>query len=252
MYPRLLCLSLLLAVLLSACNFPAATPSPTPSPAPSQTPAPTRTVTPTASLTPTPTPTASATPTPSLTPTLTQTPTPTVQYALIRAAMRAFCRYGPGKAYLYSHELKEGDLAEVMGRNEGATWLWVSPPGLGRNCWVSVSVVEITGDASRAPVVQTFLPESTLYGPPQEVAVERDGSRVVASWEEVPMTVDDFRGYLIEATLCQNGALVSVAVQTDKIFYEFTDEPGCTGASGGRLYAVEKHGYTDPVELPWP
>jgi hypothetical protein len=31
--------------------------------------------------------------------------------------MRAFCRYGPGQAYLYSHELKEGDPAEVHGRN---------------------------------------------------------------------------------------------------------------------------------------
>ncbi|MCK4975641.1 MAG: hypothetical protein KAS36_01765, partial [Anaerolineales bacterium] len=63
---------------------------------------------------------------------------------------------------------------------------------------------------------------------------------------------DDFRGYLIEATICQGGQLLSVAVHTDGTSYEFTDEGGCSGESGGLLYVVEKHGYVDPVTIPWP
>jgi hypothetical protein len=30
------------------------------------------------------------------------------------------------------------------------------------------------------------------------------------------------------------------------------DEPGCSEPSHGRVFAVEKHGYTDPVTIIWP
>ena len=60
------------------------------------------------------------------------------------------------------------------------------------------------------------------------------------------------RGYLIEATVCEGGRSIWVAVQTDEPSYTFTDEQSCSGESGGQLYAVDKHGYTDPVEIPWP
>jgi hypothetical protein len=33
--------------------------------------------------------------------------------------------------------------------------------------------------------------------------------------------------------------------------YNFTDQPGCSQPSGGKLYTVEKHGYTDPVDIRW-
>lgn len=66
------------------------------------------------------------------------------------------------------------------------------------------------------------------------------------------MTKDDARGYLIEAKVCRNGYLIDIAVHTNGNSYTFTDEKGCDGESKGKLYAVEKHGYTDPVFLPWP
>ncbi len=166
--------------------------------------------------------------------------------------MRAFCRYGPGKAYLYSHELKEGDVAEIHGRNYGSSWLWIQPVNLDRHCWVSASVVEVIGDVNTVNIVQSRLPHTTLYGPPEEVEAERDGSQVVVSWTPVWMTVDDYRGYMIEATICQNGSLFTVAVQTNETYYEFNDENGCAGSSEGKLYAVDKHGYTDPIDIPWP
>lgn len=166
--------------------------------------------------------------------------------------MRAFCRYGPGKAYLYSHELKEGDQAEIHGRNASGTWLWVQPDNLDRHCWVSASVVETRGEMSGVVVVQSRLPHSTLYGPPEDVETSRDGNTVLISWERVWMTQDDDRGYLIEASVCQNGALLWISAHIEDTRYELTDERGCSGESGGKLYTVEKHGYTDPVSIPWP
>jgi hypothetical protein len=166
--------------------------------------------------------------------------------------MRAFCRYGPGKAYLYSHELKEGDVVEIHGRNASGTWLWVQPDNLDRHCWVSASVVEARGDMSGVVVVQSRLPHSTLYGPPEDVETSRDGDTVLISWERVWMTQDDDRGYMIEASVCQKGVLLWISAHTEDTRYELTDERGCSGESGGKLYTVEKHGYTDPVAIPWP
>jgi hypothetical protein len=101
-------------------------------------------------------------------------------------------------------------------------------------------------------IVTTRLPHSTLYGPPQDVIATRDGSQVTVAWDAVWMTEDDDRGYLIEAMVCQNGASIPIAMHSDSPSMEFTDEPGCSTPSGGKLYTVEKHGYTDPVEIPWP
>lgn len=221
-------------------------PSHTSEPTVTQTPEPTATQSPTKTLVPTRTSTATLTQTPAI------TATPTSSVPVVRALMRAFCRYGPGKAYLYSHELREGDQAVVDGRNPYKNWLWIKPHNLDRHCWVSSSVVEVSGDISTVNVVQTRLPHSTLYGPPENVRAERDGDQVSVSWSPVWMTQDDDRGYLIEATICQKGVLLAVAVHTDTPGYDFIDDNSCSGASGGKLYTVEKHGYTDPVEIPWP
>lgn len=232
--------------------------SPTPPPSLTMTTSPTvtATFTPTKTPTSTTTPTSTSTATSSLTPTETQTPTitpsPTLEVPSITALMQAFCRYGPGKAYLYSHGLHAGDIGRVDGRNYSGTWLWIQPENLDRHCWAAASVVDVTGDMSTVNVVQSRLPHATLYGPPQEVDSARNGDQVLVVWEPVWMTEDDFRGYLIEATVCQNGSLILLAVHTDGSRYEFTDEGKCQGTSGGKLYAVEKHGYTDPVEIPWP
>lgn len=167
--------------------------------------------------------------------------------------MQAFCRYGPGKAYLYSHGLYEGDRAVVEGRNPSGAWLWIQPENLERHCWMAKSVAEVSGDVMSLPVVQTRLPMANdLYGPPEWVEAVRDGERVIVTWKAVWMTEDDDRGYLIEAQVCQNGNLIFMAVHTDEPGYEFVDEAGCSGESGGLLYVVEKHGYVNPVEIPWP
>jgi hypothetical protein len=247
-------LLVMLGIVLTGCSATqAATPSPLPTTAPpSPTLTTTSTLTATASATPTATQTLTSTPTATITNTPTITPTPTEAVPQGIVLMQAFCRYGPGKAYLYSHGLYEKDHVVIEGRSPSARWLWVKPDNLERHCWAAASVMEVTGDVHSLPVVTTQLPHATLYGPPEEVEATREGDQVTVAWSRVWMTQDDDRGYLIEATVCQGGGLVSVAVQTNDTSYVFTDEDGCSGGSGGRLYTVEKHGYTDPVEIPWP
>ena len=206
----------------------------------------------TATLTATPpsTPTARATTTSVPSETITPTSTPEAPEATVLE--QAFCRYGPGKAYLYSHGLYTGDHLLVHGKSTSGTWLWVKPDNLNRECWAAASVMEVRGDLKKVHVVHTRLPHTTLYGPPDDVAAVRDGDQVTVSWNRVWMTEDDRRGYLIEATVCEGGRSVWMAVQTEDTSYTFTDGKGCAGASGGQLYAVDKHGYTDPVDIPWP
>ena len=166
--------------------------------------------------------------------------------------MQAFCRYGPGKAYLYSHGLDAGDRVLLDGRNYNGNWLWVQPENLNRHCWAAASVMEIHGEIALLHQVTTKLPYSTLYGPPQRVEAVRFGSVVTIAWEAVWMTQDDYRGYLIEANVCQGGQRIPFAMHVDGTSTEVIDEPGCSGISSGKLYTVEKHGYTDPVLIPWP
>jgi hypothetical protein len=169
-----------------------------------------------------------------------------------RINMQANCRYGPGTAYLYAHGMYEGDEVDINGRSPYNSWLWVKPANLERHCWAAPSVMEITGDLSQAPYVQHILPKTTYYYPPQNVQTIREGNQVRVSWDRINMTVDKDRGYLLEVTVCQNGAFIWMAVRTDNTWYTFTDEGSCTAKSGGRLYTAEKHGYSDPVVLQWP
>jgi hypothetical protein len=245
--------------LVTACSpqsnpQPATSSSPRPSQTETQTPIPISIATeiPSATQTMTATLTSTTTLTPTITFTPTHTLTPTYDYPDAMVSMQANCRYGPGKAYLYSHGLYTGDRAEVHGRNASGSWLWIKPENLDRHCWAAASVLGVNGDVKALAIVQFKLPKSTLYGPPTDVRAVRDGDQVTIFWEPVWMTEDDYRGYLIEATLCQNGQLVGVAIAVDGTSYEFTDEQTCSSESGGRLYTVEKHGYTDSVDIPWP
>ena len=259
-----LCLLPTIAMLLSSCdanNNPPALPT-TDTPLATFTYTLEPTDTPTLTLTSTSTPTVTATPartitpTQSLTPTITPTPTispsPTYTFPTITTLMQANCRYGPAKAYLYAWGMYPGDTGTVWGRNYSGTWLWIQPDNINYPCWIAASVVEIQGDIFTLRVASARLPQSTLYGPPQGVDAVREGDSVTVTWQPVNMTEDDNRGYMIEANICQQGNLVWLAVATMETSYTFTDETTCTQDSSGLLYTVEKHGYTDPVPIPWP
>lgn len=179
-----------------------------------------------------------------------QTPTPAQPVAIVQ--QQAHCRYGPGTAFLHSHDLYPGDRSLVDGRNSNSSWLWIQPEGLERHCWAAASVLTWQGDVNALPVVTSKLPYSNLYGPPQNVQTARNGNQVSIAWDPLPFTVDDFRGYMLELRTCQGGTLTSTTIQTNDTLVTVVDETDCGGDSGGRLWGVEKHGYTQSVEIPWP
>jgi hypothetical protein len=243
---------------LSACSAPPALLA-SPTPAPSQTPTPTQTPTATLTRTPTPTDTPTATFTPSITPTPSITftpsitPTPTFDFPDAEVSVpAAHCRYGPDKNYLHAGDLYQGDHGLVWNRNYNASWLWVRFDKLRYACWVAASVLTIQGDVFSVVVYHSALPKSVLYDPPKWVEAERQGDQVVLTWDDVWMTEDDDRGYMIEARVCLEAGLVDLVVATNQTSHTFTDLDSCEGDSGGRLYAVEKHGYTDPIPIDWP
>jgi hypothetical protein len=218
----------------------------------SVTPTYTNTSTPPPSSTPTKssTPTQTSTPTHTLTPSIT--PTPTYSLPTLTVKMQANCRYGPGTAYLYAWGMYAGDTATVWGRSYSGTWLWIQPDNIKYQCWIAASVVEVKGDISVLFVAPVRLPHSVLYSAPTGVTALRDGDSVIVSWNSAHMTEDDNRGYMIETNLCQDGNLVWMAVATMDTTLTLRDDQGCSEKSNGLLYTVEKHGYTDPVPIPWP
>ncbi|MCU0488331.1 MAG: hypothetical protein MUE67_05210 [Anaerolineales bacterium] len=165
---------------------------------------------------------------------------------------QAHCRYGPGTAFLHSDDLYPGERAGVDGRNDSGTWLWIKPDDIDRHCWAAASVLRYDGQVNLLPVVTSKLPYSNLYGPPQNVQTARDGDQVIIAWDPLPFTEDDFRGYMLQLDLCQGGQMVTVTLQTNDTQIGVTDELSCGGGSGGRLWGVEKHGYTQSVEVIFP
>ncbi|MDL1941418.1 fibronectin type III domain-containing protein [Chloroflexi bacterium CFX2] len=240
---------LLLAML--ACNAPSfqgATPTPLP---------PTETSIPTFTFTPEPTftPTITLTPTVTFTPTIS--PTPTFAFPTVTVNKQAHCRYGPSVAYLHAADLYKGDVGSVRGRAFYSNWLYIKFDKLNYFCWVAPSVVDVAGDVSTVNKVEPNLLSigSNRYGPPQNVRATRDGDDVTITWDQVHMTADDDRGYLIEAFVCQNGAyLWWTFAYADQFTTSYTvqDEAGCNAPSYGKIYTVEKHGYSKPAEIPWP
>ena len=228
-------------------------------------------------VTATPSPTPDESPTPTSTPTITETeiptpthtPTPTYSAPRIRVRMWSQCRYGPGVGYLYEYDLFEGNLMEVIGWREilaqkesgvwePSIWLYVRAVGGENICWVNSSLVDVVrGDIFDAPPYTSILPFSELYRAVQAVEAWRDGNNVTVMWRSIWMTEDDYRGYLVESWVCHGGQLYFAPVGYSGVNVAnpavvIPDEPGCSELSGGRLYAVEKHGYTPWILIPWP
>jgi hypothetical protein len=243
---------LIFVLILASCNLqsPEAQVTATPD-SWTETPVPALTFTPTVTFTPTLTLAPTETPTPTI------TATPTYAFPTVTVNKQAHCRYGPSVAYLHAADLYAGDLGTVRGRYIYSKWLYVKFDKLNYFCWVAPSVVDVVGDISLIAYKELNLQSigSNMYGPPKNVTAVRDDDRVIISWEQVKMTKDDDRGYLLELFVCQNGAYLW---WTDSYPDQFTtsytvkDEAGCSQPSSRKLYTVEKHGFSDPVNIPWP
>jgi len=225
----------------------------------------TMTVTSSPASTETPPPTATsvatftntASPFPIQTPTFTPIPT----YLVLRGEVIAdnvVCHYGPGAAYLYKYGLVAGSHLEVLGHIAQGNYLEVQAIGGNNPCWVNPAWMKITGDpAALRPIGpdDTNLPFTKRYKPPAGVSARRDGNSVTVNWAPVVLRAGDDSGappYLIEAWICQAGQMVFSPTGWWQTRAVIQDEPGCTSPSHARLYAVEKHGYTLWIEIPWP
>jgi sarcosine oxidase delta subunit len=122
-------------------------------------------------------------------------------------------------------------------------------------------VIVVVGDTTNLWVNNTdnyLRIPSELYGPPTNVVATRNGDQVTITWDSVYMTVDDDRGYFIEAWVCQDGAYIwwtvgeGTLVDQYRTTYTVKDQAGCSMPSSGKLFTVEKHGYSSPVDIPWP
>jgi len=230
-----------LATLTATANPPTVTQPITPAPSPTGTQTATSTVTPDPSPQPTDTPTAPVTPT----------------YAILRGEVRdqANCRYGPGYPYLYKYGVYTGYVMEVIGRNELGTWLLMQAIGGTNPCWLKATLMDVRGDVMSVAPAYIPLPPSPYYAPPTGVFGVRNGDEVTISWNPLYLRAGDdaeWFPYLVEAWVCQAGRLVFTPVGSYETFVTVRDEAGCAEASHGRLYGVEKHGYTRWVEIPWP
>ncbi|SRR6266498_1817193 len=217
----------------------------------------TQTSTPALTFTPTETITSTITLTPTITPTFTVTATATFAFPTVTVNKQAHCRYGPSVAYLHAADLYPGDKGSVRGRFVYSKWLYVKFDKLDYFCWVAPSVVDVVGDVSALKYTELNLQSigSNQYGPPKNVVAVRDGNRVTISWDQVKMTNDKDRGYLLELFVCQNGNyLWWTDSYPDQYSTSYTvkDEAGCAEPSSGKLYTVEKHGFSDPVDISWP
>jgi hypothetical protein len=215
------------------------------------------TLTPTLEPTSSPMPTLTATPTPTSLPTGTPTPTPIPTYVILRGEVmvRSNCRYGPGAPYLYKYGLVVGSNLEVIGRNDLGTWILVRAIGGTNPCWVKASLMDVKGDVMNVAPTYIPLPRSPYYVPPTGASATRNGDLVTIIWNAVSYRAGDETAsppYMVEAWICTGGQLVFTPIGSYETAVEIIDKPGCPEPSHGRLYFVEKHGYTKWVEIPWP
>jgi hypothetical protein len=134
--------SLLLVLSMLACNLPSSAPG-----------TPTATILPATNTVPASTLIPSNTPLPSSTPPPTLISTPTVPVASPKD-VAVNCRFGPGTAWVAISALNVGQSSQIVGKNfDGSWWYIVDPFSSGRNCWVSVSVTNASGNLASIPVV---------------------------------------------------------------------------------------------------
>lgn len=176
---------------------------------------------------------------------------------MVTVNKQAHCRYGPSVAYLHAADLYPGDVGTVRGRYIYSNWLYIKFDKLNYFCWVAPSVVDVVGDVSNIAYKELNLQSigSNMYGPPKNVTAVRNGDKVTISWDQVRMTQDDDRGYLLELFVCQDTIFLWWTDSHPDQFttsYTVRDEAGCAQPSSGKLYTVEKHGFSDPVNIPWP
>lgn len=205
----------------------------------------------------TPAPTTTVTPADTATPTTTSTPV----YSKLRGKViinQAVCHYGPGAPYLYKYGVYKDYNLELLSRDPQGIYIEIQAIGGNNPCWVKAEYFEIKGElSSLKPIMpeEVKLPWSPYYAPPIGVKASRSGDEVTITWQPLSLKAGDDSEqtpYIVEAWVCQNGELIFQPIGSYQAVVKVNDQTGCSQSSRGRLLAAEKHGYTRPVEIPWP
>jgi len=134
------------------------------------------------------TPIPSNTPLPSASPPPAATSTPTVPVASPKD-VAVNCRFGPGIAWVAISALNIGQSSQIVGKNsDGSWWYIVDPFNSGRNCWVSVSVTNASGNLAPIPVVES--PKASVTN----VSVKVDPGTIVVAGCIGPLLPIKFTG----------------------------------------------------------
>ncbi len=199
---------------------------------------------------------------PSRTLTATELPSETPPtYAILRGEVnveQVSCFYGPSKAYLFKYLLLGGSNLEIIGILPDTGYIQVRAIGGDNPCWMNLEWMDVRGDINTLEPVDPediSLPASPYYSALSGVSAVRNGNRVTISWGPLFLRAGDDslqEPYLVEAWVCQEGKHVFIPIGAYTNLANVIDEPGCEELSRGRVYGVEKHGYTRYVVLPWP
>ena len=185
--------------------------------------------------------------------------TPT--YVVLRGTVNqkhVSCFYGPSKTYLYKYGLLMGNRLDIIGYIADTGYIEVQAIGGSNPCWMNLEWMDVQGDINLVQPIDPLaikLPQSPYYGALTWVKAIRSGNDVTITWEELGMSPGDDseqEPYLVEAWVCRDGKLTFVPIGAYYTESTIVDEPGCSEPSFGRVYGVEKHGYTKPREIPWP
>jgi hypothetical protein len=195
-----------------------------------------------------------------LTSTISDSPAATSESLEVTIVEHSDCMYGPGSVYLYKYSVFTDNPMEAIGRNWDGSWLYIQSIAGWNPCWIQANLVKLASrDVNELPIVYSKLPYSNQYNSP-DASAHRDGNKVTISWKADWMSLDDYRGYLIEAWLCQAGEQVfdpisyvpPFASNVGSLSITVLDEPGCNLLSNARIYSAQKQGYSNWSNIPWP
>ncbi|MGH2581878.1 MAG: hypothetical protein ACRDFQ_03155 [Anaerolineales bacterium] len=200
---------------------------------------------------------ATATASPAISFAVGETPTAGTFFGQVNVA-RASCRYGPGGGYRLRVALDKGDEVQVLGPMQlNPNWILVQPIDQGFNCWINTDLVDMLGEMVAPTIADAhiILPMSTYYGPLQGISARRDGNLVRVRWDPIVLREGDKTtdmDYVVETWICLNGEFVFRAFGSETHSLYIRDDEGCPELSHAQVMAVEKNGYTQPAEVPWP
>jgi hypothetical protein len=187
------------------------------------------------------------------------TPVPT--YQILRGHVNqehVSCFYGPSKTYLYKYGLLKGNHLEIIGYIADTGYIEVRAIKGKNPCWMNLKWMDVEGDINSVQPIDPLdvrLPQSPYYAALPWAKATRNGNEVDVTWDYLELRAGDSseqEPYLLEAWVCQAGKLTFIPLGLYDNVATLVDEPGCEQPSFARVYGVEKHGYTRPLEIDWP